>query len=169
MEKYNHKVAAVFESEAEAEAARLNLLSQGYTAEQVSVVSPSWQEADKKIEPEGDEVGKTVVKDAVIGGAVGGAAGAVGTGLLAAVGVPLMVSPIIATVFMVGWGISVGAFAGAGVGVNMNEDQFAGFIKDAAKDKHWVLVVQTRDDDQTKAAIEDIKGLGQRADDIASV
>lgn len=169
MEKYNHKVAAIFGNESDASSARSQLLATGYTAEQLSVVSPNGNLADSKIEPEGDEVAKSIVKDAAIGTVIGGAAGAVGTAILAAASVPLLVSPIIATAFMVGWGASIGGFAGAGVGVGMDEDQFAGFIKDAAQNKHWVLVVQTRDEADTKAALEQIDNMARGAQDVASV
>lgn len=169
MEKYNHKVAAVFVTEAEALKARDQMLAAGYTTEQVSIVTPAGANADAKIEPEGDEVAKSVVKDAAIGTVIGGAAGAVGTAALAAASVPLLVSPIIATAFMVGWGASVGGFMGAGVGVGMDEDQFAGMIKDAAQNQRWVLVIQTRDEEETKAALDQVTNMAKGAQDVASV
>lgn len=169
MEKYKHKVAAVFANESDAMQARDSLLASGYAAEQLSIVSPTGAETDSKIEPEGDEVAKSVVKDAAIGSVVGGAAGAVGTAILVAASVPLMVSPIIATAFMVGWGAGVGAFVGAGAGVGMDEDQFAGFIKDTAKNQHWVLVIQTADDKETEAALDYVKGITNNTQDVASV
>lgn len=169
MEKYNHKVAAVFSTEAEALKAREQMLAAGYTAEQLSVVTPTGADSDSKIEPEGDEVGKSVAKDAAIGSVIGGAAGAVGTAVLAAASVPLMVSPIIATGFMIGWGASVGGFIGAGAGVGMDEDQFAGMIKDAAQNQRWVLVIQTRDEEETKAALDHVTNMAKGAQDVASV
>lgn len=169
MEKYNHKVAAVFSNEADALKARDEMLAAGYTTDQINVVTPAGTDADSKIEPEGDDVAKSVVKDAAIGTVVGGAAGAVGTTILVAASIPLMVSPIIATAFMVGWGAGVGAFVGAGAGVGMDEDQFSGFVKDVAKNKHWVLVIQTADDKETKAALDYVKGITNDTQDVASV
>lgn len=169
LETYQHKVAAVFANEIDAFNARGSLLAEGYSAEQLSVIGPDSANPDSQIEPEGHEVAKSVVKDAAIGSVIGGAAGAVGTALLAAASVPLLVSPIIATAFMVGWGASVGAFAGAGIGVGMDEDQFAGFVKDAAHDGHWVLVIQTKSEADTKRTLEYIKQMSERTEDVASV
>lgn len=169
VEKYHHKVAAVFTNEADALKARGEMFAAGYTAAQISIVSPAGTNADSQIEPEGDEVAKSVVRDAAIGTVVGGAAGAVGTAMLAAASVPLMVSPVIATTFMVGWGASVGAFTGAGVGVGMDEDQFAGLIKDAAQQKRWVLVIQTRDEAESQTALKQIEDLARGPQQTASI
>ncbi|MEW5792216.1 MAG: hypothetical protein ACOY5C_01135 [Pseudomonadota bacterium] len=181
METYPHKVAGIYADRSSAIAAYDFLRKHGVPEEQLHLISPEdaskaqpGQAADdaavtakpgedlhQKLEPEGDEVGKRVLKDHIlgagVGGVVGGVAGAAGVAAMAAGGVTLFAAaPVIATLAMAGWGAMVGATVGTGVGMEAGE--FETMITDAAKNGQYILVVHASDE----AELENSKQLIQR-------
>ena len=104
---------------------------------------------DAKLEAkDSDDVGREVltehVKGALVGGAIGGAAGAAGVAAMAAAGATLFVAaPVISIAAMASWGAMAGA--GIGTGIAMGRGQIESIIKDAIKDGHYVVLVQSQD------------------------
>ena len=78
MENNVHKVAGVFATIDDLYMARNLLINRGIPDGNISLIIPDDHNIDKKIEPHGDEVAKTVVKDALLGSAIGGGVGAAG-------------------------------------------------------------------------------------------
>lgn len=167
MEKTLHKVAGIYATRDEALAARTSLIERGFSAEQITLVSPEDAHTDEKIEPEGDGVAKHVIKDALIGGVIGGGVGGATAAAMAAASITLFVaSPILAPLTIMGWGAAVGAFAGAGKGISMEQDQFAAMVKDVANDGKYVVIVQAHSDEESSRA-RDL--IGQSAADESDV
>lgn len=170
MNKTLHKVAGIYATHEDALAARTLLMERAFGAEQITLISPEDAYTDEKIEPEGDGVAKHVVKDALIGGVIGGGVGGATAAAMAAASVTLFVaSPILAPLTIMGWGAAVGAFAGAGKGISVEEDQFAAMVKDVTNDGKYVVIVQTHSDEESTRARDVIGQSVGHESDIRSV
>lgn len=170
MEKYLHKVAGIYTTLAAAEDMRNRLMEQGFLPEQINILLPHESFADDKIEPEGNEVLKEVVKDGMIGTAVGGGLGVLGVAAMVAANVSLfLASPLLGPLTIIGWGASVGAIAGASAGAGLKEGRFADLVKDAINSGHTVLIVHAATKEQTTLAQNMIKTSLSGASDIQSV
>lgn len=153
MEKYLHKVAGIYSNPARAENTRNHLVEKGFAIDQINILLPGESSSDNKIEPEGNEVLKEVVKDGLIGTVVGGGVGALGVAAMVAANVSLfLASPLLGPLTIIGWGASAGAIAGASVGAGAKEGRFADIVRDAANSGHTVLIAHTLTDEQTQVA-----------------
>ena len=158
MDKYIHKIAGIYSNKSAAIKTRDLLIEQGFNLEQIDILLPSESYDDRKIEPEGNEVLREVVKDGAIGTLVGGGVGALGVAALAAANISLfLASPLLGPLTIIGWGASVGAIAGASVGAGIKEGRFADLVKGALNSGHTVLIVHATTETQTKIARDMIK------------
>lgn len=170
MEKYLHKVAGIYTSQASAEETRKRLIERGFLLEQTNILLPRESFADDKIEPEGNEVLKEVVMDGIIGTAVGGGVGVLGVAAMAAANISLfLASPLLGPLTIIGWGASVGAIAGASAGAGVKEGRFADMVKDAINSGHTVLIVHAATEEQTTLAQNMVKSSLSAASDVQSV
>ena len=170
MEKYLHKVAGIYTSQATAERTRNHLVGNGFALDQIDILLPMESSSDNKIEPEGDEVLKEVVKDGLIGTVVGGGVGALGVAAMVAANVTLfLASPLLGPLTIIGWGASAGAIAGASIGAGMKEGRFADIVRDAGNSGHTVLIAHTLTDEQTRIAQDMITASVTEPSDIQDV
>ncbi|MHB1678510.1 MAG: hypothetical protein ACYCSS_13455 [Sulfuriferula sp.] len=170
MENNIHKVAGIFATEEDTHTARNLLLEHGMSPNHINIIVPDDKLIDKKIEPDGDGVAKTVVKDAFIGSAIGGGVGAAGAAAMAAASITLFVaSPVLGPLALMGWGAMVGAFVGAGKGVGIEEDQFADMIKDVTNNGQYVLIVHTFTESEYTQAHDVLAELVQTKADVRAV
>lgn len=146
MEQYTHKVSAIYADEAAARQALQILRDHGFPEKQLRIIGPHDLRPGAKLEPEGIEVSKEIVKDTLIGGGVGGAVGAAGSAAMGAAGVALFVTnPVLATLMIVGYAATIGGIAGAIKGVKIKETAYIAIVEDALKQGHWAIVAHARD------------------------
>ena len=152
MEAYRHHVSGFFPTRADAEAALVTLLDQGLPRERLHLYdADARQTAEEK---KSDGVLKDVLVDGAIGTAVGTGVGALGTVALAASSVTLLVaSPLVAALMMLGWGASVGGLIGAATGAanvpHKKEGWLSDLVEDAISSGQFVLVAETRSEQET--------------------
>lgn len=168
--EYLHKVAGIYSNSNIAGTARDRLIERGFATEQIILLQPDDPSADVKIEPDGDAVLKEVVKDGVLGGTIGGGVGALGAvGLMAANVSLFLAAPLIAPLAIIGWGVGVGAMAGASTGSGLKEGRFADIVKTALNNGKYVLIAHAATDDQTKIAQEVLSATVSEVDDVQSL
>lgn len=153
MEQYTHKVAAIYRDQSSANEALAHLRQGGFSDQQLRLLGPSDDQAERKLEPEGDDVAKTVLKDVAVGGGVGGALGLAGSAALGAAGIALFLTqPVAATLVIAGYSAGVGGVVGFLKGIKVKESVFLGAAEDAVRQGYWVLVAHGRDDDEEERA-----------------
>jgi uncharacterized membrane protein len=130
------KIVGVFETEQEAERAVENLKTQGYRAEDISIIA---RDRDRLVEVEADTESKLpqgLASGAATGGALGGTAGLLaGLGLLAVPGIgPLLAAgPIAAALTGAAVGAAAGGFTGGLIGHGISENdarEYEGHVKE---------------------------------------
>ena len=155
-EHYPYKVAAVYPDSAAAEAAvhDLNIANLGDV--EVVQLEPGTNQADKAIEPEGEQTRDTVVNDIVTGSAVGTAAGAVVTGA-AALGTPALFisAPVVGPLMLLGYGAMIGGTVGAIRGLKLRENMLSGLVKDALKEGYHVVIIHAASE-QEQQRVQDV-------------
>lgn len=170
MDNKTHKVAGIFATLADTQAARDRLVERGVTPEHINIIAPNDRMIDKKIEPDGDGVAREVVKDAIIGGVIGGGVGAAGAAAMAAASITLFVaSPVLGPLSLMGWGAMIGIIAGGGKGAGIREDQFADMIKDVTNEGKFILIAHTESETELKIAHDTLEELTQEKSDVKSV
>lgn len=170
MEKYLHKIAGIYTSQSVAEGTRNHLIERGFLLEQINILLPKESSADNKIEPEGNEVLKEVVRDGIIGTAVGGGVGVLGVAAMVAANVSLfLASPLLGPLTIIGWGASVGAIAGASAGAGVKEGRFADIVKDAVNSGRTVLIAHASTEAETVIAQDAISTTVSETGDVQSL
>lgn len=182
MDKPYFKVAGIYHDRPAAEAAVRYLREHGIAEREISLLGPedslsqrevgdglqslsseggagaAYGGIDEKLESDdSNEVGREVLKEhvkgGVIGGVIGGAAGAAGVAAMTAAGATLFVAaPVIAVAAMASWGAMAGA--GVGTGLAIGRGQIEATIKDAIKDGHYAVLVQSPDEEAEERAKE---------------
>ncbi len=149
MEHYPYKNAAIFVDEQDARTVEQRINTVGFNNILLFVLAPSSQlisEDEVKLEPEGDEIRNTLVRDAVYGGAGGALTGAAASLAAGAFKLALFVShPLMATLVALGYGTALGATGGAIVGENVKEDLFIGVLEDSLRQGQWVVITHAPD------------------------
>lgn len=155
MENYPYKVSGIYHEETLAHSALDKLRNSGFPAEQLRLIGPRDPKMGAKLEPEGQELPKEIIKDSLIGAGVGGALGVVGAAALAIAQTALIATnPVLSTLVIAGYGAAVGSVAGAYTGVKMKETDFLGVVEDALQQGYWVVVAHARDEAEEERARE---------------
>ncbi len=148
MEEQRHIVSGIYTSRAEAEAVRDRLVERGLPRVQMYIVENAGGDGNRAM-AEDNEVLKDVLIDGSVGTVVGTAIGGLGEVALVAANVTLFVaSPLVAPLFMLGWGAFIGGVVGAAVGAEKAEAKKNGklseLVLDAIRSGHVVLIAHTR-------------------------
>ncbi len=170
MNEYCHHVSGFFAHRDEAESAFATLIEQGLPRAQMQIYAADATSSSPAQEAKSDGVLQDVLVDGAIGTAVGTGIGALGSVALAATSVSLFIaSPLVAPLMLIGWGASIGgligAAAGATAGPGNKEGWLADLVGDAIANGQVVLVVETRNEQETADAREVIQdSVGQYKD-----
>lgn len=148
MDEHNHIVSGIYASRAEAEVVRDGLVERGLSHGQMNIVENAKVDGNGSM-AEDNEALKDVLVDGSVGAVVGTVIGGLGEVALVAANVTLFVaSPLIAPLFMLGWGAFVGGLAGAAIGAEKPEERKEGklsdLVLDAIRSGHVVLIARTR-------------------------
>ena len=154
MDDQNHIVSGIYTTRAEAETVRDRLVERGVPKGQMNIVENAAANDGNSRMAEDNEMLKDVVIDGAIGTAVGTVIGGLGQVALVATSVTLFVAnPVVAPLFMLGWGAFIGGFVGAAVGVEKPKEKTEGklseLVLDAIRSGHVVLVAHTRTEVET--------------------
>ena len=148
MKEPSHIVSGIYTSHAEAEVVRDGLIERGLAREQVNIVENSGVDGNGVMAKDNETL-KDVLVDGTIGTVIGSVVGGLGEVALVAANVTLFVaSPLIAPLFMLGWGAFLGGFIGTVVGAEKPEQKKEGrlseLVLDAIRSGHVVLLAKTR-------------------------
>jgi hypothetical protein len=162
MNEYIHHVSGFFADHDDAETTLSTLAEQGLPRERMHIYSDNNNLSSPEQEAKSDRVLKDILVDGAIGTAVGTGAGALTTVALTAGSVSLFfVNPLVAPLMLLGWGASIGglmgAITGAAAGSENKEGWLSDLIGDAIANGQVVLVVETRNEQETATAREVIK------------
>lgn len=154
MDNQNKYIEGVYGTEQEAILAVKDLKRQGYSAEEISVISKNREDVDFITEETGTKAGAGAATGAVTGGTLGGLTGLLaGVGALAIPGIgPIIAAgPIAATLTGIAAGAGVGSLSGALIGMGIPEDEAKIYDESVKEGKILVLV------ERQEASIEDIE------------
>lgn len=153
MQAYRHHVLGFYVRRSEAEKAQALLVQKGLAPDQMKIyeneppVLATSPHAGSKL------VLKDVLVDGAVGTVVGTGLGALGELALVATNVSLFIaSPLLAPLFMLGWGAGVGGMLGAAIGAANTERPFSDLVRDAVEHGQVVLVVETRSEQESALA-----------------
>ena len=114
MESYLHRIIGIYASTVEAEQAHDMIVKRGIKLRQISLLLAGSVGAGSDSAFDSDEVLKDILRDGTIGTAVGTAAAAGVSIALAAANLTLFIaSPVLGTLYLLGWGASLGGSVGA--------------------------------------------------------
>lgn len=158
MDEQRHIVSGIYTSRAEAELVRDRLVGRGLPRGQLNIVENAGIDGNSKMAVDNEAL-KDVVVDGAVGAAVGTVIGALGEVALVAANVTLFVaSPLIAPLFMLGWGAFIGGLVGAAAGAEKPEEKKEGklsdLVLDAIRSGHVVLIARTTTEAETTLARE---------------
>lgn len=155
-EQGQHIVSGIYTTRAEAAGVRERLVARGFPHERIHVVG-SKQTDDSPEMSKDNQVLQGVLVDGAVGATVGTVIGGLGEVALIAANVTLFVSsPLIAPLFMLGWGAFIGGLLGAATGAEKAEERkegrFSELVIDAIRSGHAVLIAHTRTTEETALA-----------------
>lgn len=158
-EKFDHKVAAIFASESEAQsAAEAVQLSVGLEKKQVVVLRPGDPHEGRKLEPENGGIQRTMIRSHLWLGAIGAAVGLVLFGLVFASGVPFIVSNAVAAcALFIGFGAVLGMMLAGLVSLRPDHQPYIIKAQTALRDGKSVVAVHAATLEQSKQAITELK------------
>ncbi len=161
MDEQSHIVSGIYTSRAEAEVVRERLVERGFPRDQTNIVENASVDGNLKMADDNEAL-KDVLVDGAVGAAVGTVIGALGEVALVAASVTLFVaSPLVAPLFMLGWGAAIGGVVGAAAGAEKTEERKTGklsdLVLDAIRSGHVVLIARTRTAAET-ALVRDLVG-----------
>jgi hypothetical protein len=173
MNPYRHHVSGFFAHRAEAESALSKLVERGVPSDRLWIFDNTSALPVLGPQANSNEVLTNVLVDGVIGTAVGVGIGALGEIALVAASVSLFIaSPLIAPLAMMGWGASIGGIIGAASGASAaagkKEGRLADLIRDAISSGQFVLVAETRSEQETTIAREIIQAAVGEYKDIST-
>lgn len=166
MQLYHHHVSGIFQRHAEALVAYTLLKDKGLPLRLMQIFENDIAIHKASTQAKSNEVLKNMIAKGSVGAAVGAGVGTLAQIALIAANVTLFIaSPLVAPLAMLGWGVSVGATAGAAIGAiksdqsnkKENEGWFSDFIRDAIASGQVVLVIETRSKKETELASEIMK------------
>jgi uncharacterized membrane protein len=138
-------IVGVYETEQEAITAIEDLIKQGYSKEEISVIGKNLNHVSNVTEETGTAAEETAATGAITGGALGGITGLLaGIGALAIPGIgPIIAAGPIATTLMGALtGAGVGGLTGALIGLGIPDDQAKYYGNSVKEGKILVLVKQ---------------------------
>jgi hypothetical protein len=141
-----YKVAGLYDQRSRAIAARQALIDADIAHRQVTLIGPQQQELDQRLEPEGDTIPHTAVRELLTGAGIGGALGIAAVGALGSFGIPLIVAqPLVASALGAAYGAAIGSLAGGARALRMDQAGFSALVKDEVANGHWVLLAHLPD------------------------
>ncbi|MBD7986829.1 riboflavin biosynthesis protein RibA [Luteimonas sp. Sa2BVA3] len=158
----NSKLAAVFDSSADARAAAAALLSEaGLQPQQVKVVGPDEPDANIKLEPEGRGIWRTIVVAHVKLGIVGAILGAIAFGIMMWAGLPFVTrSPVAAAAATIAFATVGGLLLGGLVSIRPDHDRYVQATHDAMEARRTTVVVHALSKDEQQRASELLAARG---------
>ncbi|MFL6556304.1 MAG: general stress protein [Bacillus sp. (in: firmicutes)] len=147
MDKHEKNIVGVYQSEQEAIAAIEDLVKQGYSKSEISVIGKDHNHVDYVTEETGTAAEDTAATGAITGGALGGATGLLaGLGALAIPGIGPIVAagPIAASIMGALTGAGLGGLTGALIGLGI-PDEDAKYYGDSVKEGKILVLVNKRD------------------------
>lgn len=173
METYRHHISGFFPERAEAENALSELASRGLPRERLQLFDTHSLPPATGQQGESNETLTNVLVDGSIGTAVGTGIGALAQLALVAANVSLFIaSPLVAPLVMLGWGASLGGVIGAAAGaekdVAKKEGWLSDLIRDAIESGQFVLVVESRSEQETAIARETIDAAVGKFNDVST-
>lgn len=162
-EQHPAKVAAVFNSEAEANRARQDLINEGKFANRlISVVEPDDSDLSKKIEPESQGIARTIIKSHGVLGVVGLFAGLIAASILVAAGPTFTQdSPLPTYLALSFFGLLIGLMIAGAVTLRPDHDPLINETIEASQHQQWTVIVQTDDRDATNLAKQILQNKAQ--------
>ena len=157
------KVAAVFNNEAEARAAREELMNDGnFNAKAVNIVTPGDGNLSKKIQPESKGIAGTIIKSHGILGVVGLLAGLIAASILIAAGPTFTQSSPPLTYFALGFvGLLIGMMIAGAITLRPDHDPLTNKTINASQQHQWTVIVQTNDRDSNQLAKQILQNKAQ--------
>ncbi len=148
------KVAAVFDNEAEARAAREELINDGnFNAKTVNIITPGDDNLSKKIQPESKGIAGTIIKSHGILGVVGLLVGLIAASILIAAGPTFTQSSPLATYFALGFvGLLIGMMIAGAITLRPDHDPLTNKTIKASQQHQWTVIVQTDSHDTNQLA-----------------
>jgi len=158
MDDRSHIVSGIYTNRAEADSVRDRLIGRGLPGGQINIVRSAGIDGNSKMAADNDAL-KDVLVDGALGAAAGTVIGGLGEVALVAANVTLFVaSPLIAPLFMLGWGAFIGGFVGATAGAEKpkekKEGKLSDLVLDAIRSDHVVLIAHTMTAAETTLARE---------------
>lgn len=162
MNQYRHHVSGFFAHREKAESTSSLLIERGLPREQVYVFGIDAEPAESEQDADSKKTLKNLLVDSAIGTAIGTGVGALVEVTLVVANVSLFIaSPLLAPIMLLGWGASVGALIGATTGAASSpehkEGKLSELIGDAISTGQFVLVAETRTEQETIIASEVMK------------
>lgn len=153
-EQHPAKVAAVFNSETEANRAQEELINSGQFASQViNIIRPEDPSLSEKIEPESHGIAKTIVKSHGVLGIVGLFAGMILASILVAAGPTYTQdSPLPTYLALSFFGLLLGLMVAGAVTLRPDHDPLINQTVEASHKNKWTVIVQTDDHEQNHLA-----------------
>ena len=150
----NSKLAAVFDSDAQArDAAAALVAATGLQSAQVKVIAPDEPDANIKLEPEGQGIWRTIVTAHLRLGILGAVLGAVAFGIMMWIGLPFVArSPVAAGLVTVSFGAVAGLLFGGLVSIRPDHDRYVQATHDAMDARRTTVVVHALSREQLQQA-----------------
>jgi len=144
MLEQTHIVSGIYTSRAEAQAVCERLVDRGLSRGQMNIVESAAVDGNRAMAKDNETL-KDVLVDGSVGAAVGTVIGGLGEVALVAANVTLFVaSPLIAPLFMLGWGAFIGGLVGAAAGAEKSdakkEGKLSELVLDVIRSGHVVLI-----------------------------
>lgn len=155
-EQYPAKVAVIFNSEAEAHAARDELVSKAnFSGAAINIITPNDGNLSEKIEPESEGIARTIIKSHGILGVVGLLAGLIAASILVAAGPIFTQDSPFATYFTLGFvGLLIGMMLAGAITLRPDHDPLINETIQASQNHQWTVIVQTHDRQATNQVKE---------------
>jgi hypothetical protein len=170
MNDYLHHVSGFFAHEDQAREVNQQLLTANIPLSRIHLLGKNIGDAFHPVKEDSNGVLKDMVVDGAIGAAVGTGVGAVAQMAFVAANITLFVaSPLIAPLAMVGWGAGLGGFLGAAVGAAKKPKPFEDLVRDAIEHDQFVVIVETINEEETKAAQRIIKDAVGDYEDLKKI
>lgn len=153
-EKYHGKVAAIFDDERAAKAAKSRLIENGhFSSRQVNIVKPHDHYAGHKIEPETEAIGKVMLSLHLIFGGIGIILGLMIAGLTSMMGPTFaQSSPLLTHLALALIGLFLGLIVAGAISLRPDHDPLITKTLEACEHDQWAVIVQTKHhDEQDKA------------------